>query len=102
MKRMIYRTIHSANEAMTAITANDLKTKGISALESALEEDDEVRVSVRGQDRFVILSVDRFARLREFELLDAIRETREEYEAGNFDVMTAEEHIRRLLEDDEA
>lgn len=85
---------------MSAITANDLKTRGITAVEAAMEEGGVVRVSVRGQERYVVMSLERYAALRELELLEAIRETRADYAAGHFEVMSAEEHLRRLLDDD--
>ncbi|MCX7109837.1 MAG: type II toxin-antitoxin system Phd/YefM family antitoxin [Proteobacteria bacterium] len=36
---------------MTSITANELKTKGISAIEALLEHQPETVISVRGKDR---------------------------------------------------
>ena len=38
---------------MSHFSANDLKTKGIAAIEAALGEAPEAIVSVRGKDRFV-------------------------------------------------
>ena len=39
---------------MSHISANDLKTKGIAAIEAALVESPEAIVSVRGKDKFVV------------------------------------------------
>lgn len=36
---------------MNTMTANELKTKGVSALEARLKADEEVIISVRGRDR---------------------------------------------------
>ena len=38
---------------MNIIPANDLKTKGIKAIEEALMQQTEVSVSVRGQSKYV-------------------------------------------------
>jgi len=40
---------------MAIITANELKTKGISALENALKSDGEAIITVRGKDKYVIV-----------------------------------------------
>ncbi|MDA8260825.1 MAG: type II toxin-antitoxin system Phd/YefM family antitoxin, partial [Betaproteobacteria bacterium] len=43
---------------MSHLTANDLKTKGIAAIESALAEHSEAIVSVRGKERFVVMDIE--------------------------------------------
>ena len=40
---------------MSRINANDLKTKGVAAIEAVLAEHAEAIVSVRGKDRFVVM-----------------------------------------------
>ena len=81
---------------MANITANDLKTRGVGAIESALAEDTEVFVSVRGRPRFVILDVEEWQKLRERELEAAVAEARADYAAGKFTRSSAEEHLARL------
>ena len=46
---------------MNSLTANELKTKGVSALEARLQADEEVVISVRGQDRYVVMDIDKYA-----------------------------------------
>jgi hypothetical protein len=41
---------------MSVISANDLKTKGVKAIEEALLMQPEAFVSVRGQVKFVVMS----------------------------------------------
>lgn len=53
---------------MTHISASDLKTKGIAAIEFALSTAPEAIVSVRGKDRFVVMEMARYHYLRECEL----------------------------------
>ena len=42
---------------MFQISANDLKTKGVSAIEFALSTAPEAIVSVRGKDKFVMIDI---------------------------------------------
>jgi hypothetical protein len=75
--RIVNRTINSILKAtMTHISANDLKTKGISAIELALSTAPEAIVSVRGKDRFVVMDMAHYHYLRECELDAALAETR--------------------------
>ena len=39
---------------MTTLTANELKTKGATSLEEALKESEEVTITVRGEERYVV------------------------------------------------
>jgi hypothetical protein len=43
---------------MTSISANDLKTKVVAAIEAALADQREAPVSVRGKDRFVVVGME--------------------------------------------
>jgi len=95
---MIDRTIYwrYENTMMSSITANDLKTKGIAAIEAALAEEPEAMVSVRGKDRFVVMELSHYHYLRECELEAALAETRADLAAGRYVVETAAEHAKRL------
>jgi PHD/YefM family antitoxin component YafN of YafNO toxin-antitoxin module len=81
---------------MPHITANDLKTKGIAAIETALEDHSEAIVSVRGKERFVIMDVDQYHYLRECELESALAESRADLAAGRFKKESPEAHLKRL------
>ena len=83
---------------MNAISANELKIRGISAVEDQLENEDEVIISVRGKDRYVVMSLEKFASLREFELDMAVKEARADYEAGNTVTESVEDHIKRVTD----
>ena len=41
---------------MLAITANDLKTKGIPVIENCLNHQDEAIITVRGKPRYVVMT----------------------------------------------
>ena len=83
---------------MNAITANELKTRGVSAVEDRLENEEEVIISVRGKDRYVVMSLEKYARLREFELDMAVMEARADYEAGNITTESIEDHMKRVTD----
>ena len=53
---------------MQVITANELKTKGVNSLEKALNQEDEVIISIRGKPRFVVMELEQYDRLREAEV----------------------------------
>lgn len=84
------------NQTMSNLTANDLKTKGIAAIEAALAERPEAIVSVRGKDRFVVMEIEQYHYLRECELETALAETRADIAAGRFVKETPAAHIKRI------
>lgn len=81
---------------MSTLTANDLKTKGIAAIETALAECPEAIVTVRGKDRFVVMDIAQYHHLRECELEAALAETRVDITAGRFVKESAAAHVKRV------
>lgn len=81
---------------MSHISANDLKTKGIAAIEAALSDSPEAIVSVRGKDKFVVMDLAHYHYLRECELDAALAETRADLAAGRYVQESAEAHLARL------
>jgi hypothetical protein len=81
---------------MSQISANDLKTKGVAAIEAALIDAQEAIVSVRGKNKFVVMDLAHYQYLRECELDAALAETRADLATGRFVQETAEAHIARL------
>ena len=81
---------------MTHISANELKTKGVAAIEAALADHAEAIVSVRGKDRFVVMDVAHYHHLRECELDAALAQTRADLDAGRFVQESAQAHLARL------
>ena len=82
---------------MQPITANDLKTKGIAAIESTLAEQSEAIISVRGKDRFVVMDVAHYNYLRECELETALAQSRADIAAGRFVRESPQAHVDRVL-----
>lgn len=81
---------------MSNLTANDLKTKGVAAIEAVLAERPEAIVSVRGKDRFVVMDIAQYNYLRECELEAALAETRADIAAGRVIKDSAAAHVKRV------
>lgn len=81
---------------MNQLSANDLKTRGVAAIESALEGQDEAVIAVRGKPRYVVMDVEAYHHLRECELDAALAETRADVEAERVVRESAEDHLARL------
>ena len=81
---------------MNTISANDLKTKGVAAIEASLEQRPEAVISVRGKERFVVMEMAQYHYLRECELEAALAETRADLAAGRFVKESPEAHLARL------
>ena len=84
---------------MSTITAAEIKRKGVSAFGTALEETGEAVITVRGKGRYVVMTTDKYDRLRESELAEAVREARADYKAGRIADDTIKGHMRRLRDE---
>ncbi len=81
---------------MATVTANDLKTKGVSALDPIIKEHKAAMITVRGRSKYVVMDMDTYNHLRECELEAALIETRKELKLGEVHEDTIEKHIRRI------
>lgn len=81
---------------MTSISANSLKTQGVSAIAEALADAPEAIVSVRGKDRFVVMEIDHYRYLRECELAAALAESQADLATGRFILESVDAHMARL------
>lgn len=81
---------------MPHISANDLKIKGVSAIEALLATQPEAVISVRGKERFVVMDMEHYHYLRECELESALAQTRADLAEGRFVKGSVEEHLARL------
>ncbi len=82
---------------MISIKANDLKTKGVSVVESALQQDGEAIITVRGERKYVVLDFKTYNKLREYELDIALQEARNNIADGNYNTESVDEHMKRVL-----
>ena len=79
-----------------SVSANELKTKGVSIIESNLNEADELIITVRGKERFVVMDMKQYNYLRECELDAALHQAKTDIETGNFIIESVKDHIKRI------
>lgn len=81
---------------MSTLTAQDLKHGGIRALDQATQESGEAVVTVRGKQRYVVMNVETYNRIREMELAQALEEVRADVRAKRYVVESVDKHMKRL------
>ncbi len=81
---------------MHAIVANDLKTRGVTALEENLQTEPEAVITVRGKEQYVVMRIEHYHYLREMELEAALLETRRDIANGDAIRESAEAHVKRV------
>ncbi|MCJ8269273.1 MAG: hypothetical protein MJK04_07695 [Psychrosphaera sp.] len=79
---------------MNVITANELKTKGIAAVEACLQVADEAIISVRGKDKYIVMAIAKYNAFREYELEVALQEAKADIKSGHVVTETAKQHIQ--------
>jgi hypothetical protein len=89
---MVHHTVKNLF-IMLPITANDLKTKGIAAIEAGLADHTEAFISVRGKELFAVMLMEQYHFLRECELDLALVQSRADIAAGKFTKHSAASHI---------
>ena len=80
------------------IPANDLKTKGIKVVEKEIAENEEAIITVRGEQKYVIVDMNRYNYLRECELEAALIETRDDLKNNNIKNENIESHIKSITD----
>ena len=83
---------------MYAITANDLKTKGIPVIEAGLSEQSEVLITVRGKPSYVIMTMESYDYLRERELEAALQDVKRDMAEGRIVQESIDAHLERILQ----
>ena len=78
------------------ITANDLKIKGITAIDDVTSNGYEAIITVRGKQKYVVMTMEEYNKLREYELEAAIIESEIDIKNGKFKKGSVEDHIKRL------
>lgn len=78
------------------ITANELKTKGISVADNLANQGLETIVTVRGETKYIILSKKQYYALKELELMSALNESEQDLKNGKYKEGSIESHIKRL------
>lgn len=81
---------------MTIITANELKTKGVSVVEDALCSNDEAVITVRGKEAYVIININKYSKFREYEREVELQETRVDIAEGRVIRESVDDHMKRM------
>ena len=82
---------------MNTVTANELKTRGITSLEEGLSEQPELMITVRGKEKYVVLKLEQYYYLREMELEAALLECKQDVANGKVIHESAEAHVQRVI-----
>lgn len=77
------------------ITANELKTKGIKAIDQGLKGRKETAISVRGQIKYVVMTVEQFDTMREAELEIAYQEMKKDLKNKKYHT-SIEKHFKDI------
>jgi PHD/YefM family antitoxin component YafN of YafNO toxin-antitoxin module len=78
------------------ISANTIKTKGISFINKFIKNKDKVIVSVRGKKKYVILSIEEYEHIRDLEIEQAVKQAEDDYNNNRYIAESAEEHFKRI------
>ena len=81
---------------MIQITANELKTKGVSVLNEEISDGNEVIITVRGKSKFIVLPIEKYNYLRECELETALLEAKKDIKEGRYTKESVDKHIKRI------
>ena len=77
------------------ITANELKIRGIKAIEEGLKDQQEVAISVRGKVKYVAMTVEQYEQMRIAELEMAYQRVMEDVREGRY-TTSLEEHFKEI------
>jgi hypothetical protein len=75
---------------MNTITANELKTKGASAIKSGSI------ITIRGKKAYIVLNIEEYDYLRQCELITALKEAKTDLKKGNTIEEPIDSHIARI------
>jgi len=78
-----------------SITANELK-KMVTILDKATSDHNKAIITIRGKNRYVVVSIEKYNSLREYELEAAIQESLEDIRNGRIHDESVDEHIKRI------
>jgi hypothetical protein len=79
------------------ITANELKVKGIKAIQNELKDKDEAVITHRGKPQYIVVNFERFDKLRGFEIDKAYLEAMQDIKEGRYKTLSADEHIQEVM-----
>jgi len=81
------------------VSANEVKTKGVSFFGKLLEKADEIVINVRGKNKYVVLDMERYNEFRQNELDLAYIKAMQDVKEGRYKTQTAAEHVKELMDE---
>lgn len=78
------------------LTAQELKINGATILQQRLKKVDELVITVRGKESYVVLSMKQYEHLRRCELEQALAESQADLKHGRYTDMSVKKHIKLL------
>ena len=84
------------------VTANEVKTKGVSLFDYMFEKFNEVVINVRGKNKYFVVPFEEYEEYRAYKLDIAYKEVMEEIEVGRFhtDINRHFDEIEKAIKDD--
>ena len=96
-KSILYNTLNrTIKDTLMIVSANDIKTKGVTLLDKLFEKASEVIINVRGKNKYVVIDIERYKNLRTLELDRLYEETMQEIKEGRYKTQSVEEHLSEL------
>ena len=81
------------------VTANEVKKRGVSLFDELLKKFDEIIISSRGKNKYIVMDIETYEDFRAYRLDKAYKEVMEDVKRGDYRVVSAREHIESLKED---
>ena len=81
------------------INANEVKKRGVAIFDELFKDVDEVIIAKRGKKRYVVVDYDDYKEFRAYKLDKAYKEIMQDYENGDYRVVSAKDHIEEVLKD---
>jgi len=84
------------------ITANEVKTKGVSVFDTMIDKFNEVVINVRGKNKYCVIPFEEYEAYRAYKLDMAHKEVMKDIEEGNYhsDVQKHLDTIEEALNND--
>jgi len=77
------------------VTANEVKKRGVSLFDELLKKFDEIIISSRGKNKYIVMDIETYEDFRAYKLDKAYREVMEDVKRGDYHT-DIDRHLREL------
>jgi len=77
------------------VTANEVKKRGVSLFDELLKKFDEIIISNRGKNKYIVMDIETYEDFRAYRLDKAYREVMEDVKKGDYHT-DIDRHLREL------